>query len=147
MEKYVGHYLRLELDELNYEDKQQKLQSSDRDRMFFLEGILDEYALAARCESRNEPPPLSELPRSVKYYLNDFIHEAHIRYQQRCSWYKKRRHHAIKKGTAKFLYPLPWNYPRVCPRSIDEVQCLITNQKKNPSFTGYGSYNDNLKNN
>ena len=81
MEKYVGHYLRLELDELDYEDKQQKLQSPDRERMFFLEGILDEYALAARCKSRDEPPPLSELPRSVKYYLNEFIHEAHIRYQ------------------------------------------------------------------
>ncbi len=147
MDKYVGHYLRLELNELDYEDKQQKLQSPDKDRMFFLEGILEEHAFSARCELWDESPPLAELPRSIKYHLNEFIHEAHIRYQNRCTWYEKRRQLAIKKGTAKRLYPLPWSYPRVFPRSIDEVQRLIINQKTNPSLTGFGPYNDFLKNN
>ena len=82
-----------------------------------------------------------------KYYLNEFIHEAHIRYQNRCTWYEKRRQLAIKKGTAERLYPLPWSYPKVFPRAIDEVQRLITNQKTNPSLTGFGPYNDILKNN
>ena len=147
MEKYVGHYLRLELDELKYEDNQQKLQRPDRERMFFLKGILYEYALAARCESSDEPPPLSELPRFVKGNLNEFIHGAHTRYQQRCTWYEKRRQYAIKEGTAERLYPMSWSYPKVFSRSIDEVQRLITNQTKNPSLTGFGPYNDILKNN
>ncbi len=135
MGKYVGHYFKQEINYLHQEHKKQSLSPSYRDWLFFLEGLLAEYNLAAKCKPQ-DGTAIADLMQDVKSHLNAFSHQAKSRLYTRLNWYDKRCKMAQDKCSKNHLHPLTWSYPRINPQPCDKVAMIETNQKKNPTYTG-----------